>query len=133
MLIGFDPPVLGPAALLGTQVEEQREDGPHTHHQQGQVLGRRAGSAMALPGSRARGSHAALTYPEHRHILDSQLVTHTDVLAPVRRALQMQQQPGRSIHSDVGDHSEGIPTGEGWALTLGESTRGYVWHTASAQ
>lgn len=58
VFIGFVPPVLGPVTLLGTQVEEQREDGSHTHHQQGQVLGRRAevsnGSAR-LGGSGVRG------------------------------------------------------------------------------
>lgn len=40
----------GPAPpLLGTQMEEQGEDGSHAHHQQGQVLGRtgQQGSAMA--------------------------------------------------------------------------------------
>lgn len=93
------------------------------------------GSVTALPGLGAQGFgglSAAQTYPEHRHILDSQLVTHTDVLSTMRRALQVQQQPGCAVHGDVSNHSERIPRGEGWALAHGESTD-CIWHTARAQ
>lgn len=81
--------------------------------------GSREESRVSHRSPRLGGSHAAQTYPEHRHILDSQLVTHTDVLPTVRGALQMQQQPSHAIHSDVGDHSERVPTGEGRALASG--------------
>lgn len=58
VLIGFAPPGLGPTTLLGTQVEDQREDGSHRHHQQGQILGRRAGVSNGSP--RLGGSGASM-------------------------------------------------------------------------
>jgi hypothetical protein len=66
-------------------------------------------------------AHLAPAYPEHRHILDPQLVTHVAALSgPCSGgALQVQEEPGGTKDSDVCHHGEGIP------VRVGQSSAGH--------